>query len=663
MPVTKKKITTRIYMISFLLIIIVFAIIFRLIQIQFFNGDYYINISEKREFKNIEIPANRGNIYSDSKKLLASSVPKYDIRFDAVAPSNQNFEKYIDLLADELSMYFNNSSEFYSNKLRKARKDKNRYLLIARDLSYLDYKKFNGFPLFDLGANKGGFIAKTFTKRDYPIGGIAQRTVGYERYDDFGNSMRPGLDGYFGPKYLKGKNGSVFSQKIGLGQWKPVFDYNEIEPVDGYDLHTTLNIEIQDFAHHALLKQLEKYEAEHGSVVVMETNTGEIKAISNLGRTSEGKYYEKLNYAVGELYEPGSTFKLMALIRALEDKVVDSSDLIDTKNGSITFHRKKVTDSKIGGYGKISVAKAFEVSSNTAFAQIINENYKDNPEIFIDGLFKMKINQKLDLPFIGVGIPKFIHPSDKKNWNSLVLPWMAFGYGISLTALQSLTFYNAIANNGVMVKPRFIKSVKNFDREIEKFETEIISDSICSIETISIVKELMKNVIKKKHGTAHNIYTEDFSMAGKTGTSKTEYWKSDELYISSFVGFFPVEKPMYSCIVVIHKPNKSKGYYGNIVAAPVFKEIAQKIYTNIPSVENYDLKFSSVSNKIFKDDLAVLENMIMPDLTKYDLIDIIPFLENAGFKGIVEGSGNNIQQINKAGSRIKKGEIIKIKLI
>ena len=179
----------------------------------------------------------------------------------------------------------------------------------------------------------------------------------------------------------------------------------------------------------------------------------------------------------------------------------------------------------------------------------------------------------------------------------------------------------------------------------------------------SIVKELMKNVIKKKHGTAHNIYTEDFSMAGKTGTSKTEYWKSDELYISSFVGFFPVEKPMYSCIVVIHKPNKSKGYYGNIVAAPVFKEIAQKIYTNIPSVENYDLKFSSVSNKIFKDDLAVLENMIMPDLTKYDLIDIIPFLENAGFKVIVEGSGNNIQQINKAGSRIKKGEIIKIKLI
>ena len=329
MSVTKKKITNRLYVISLFLIVIIFSIVFKIIDLQFFQGDYYISISEKREFKNIEIPANRGNIYSDSGKLLASSVPKYDIRFDALAPSDTNFNKYVDLLASELAIYFGESSEKYSNKLRQARKDKNRYLLIARNLGYLDFKKFKNFPLFNLGGFRGGFITEQYTKRDYPIGGIAQRTVGYERYDDFGNAMRPGLDGAFGPKYLKGENGTRFSQKIGLGQWKPVLDYNEKEPRDGYDLHTTLNIEIQDLAHHSLLRQLEFYEAEHGSVVVMETKTGEIKAISNLGLSQNGNYYEKLNYAVGESHEPGSTFKLMSLIRALEDNVVDTSKIID----------------------------------------------------------------------------------------------------------------------------------------------------------------------------------------------------------------------------------------------------------------------------------------------------------------------------------------------
>ena len=475
MSVTKKKITNRLYVISLFLIVIIFSIVFKIIDLQFFQGDYYISISEKREFKNIEIPANRGNIYSDSGKLLASSVPKYDIRFDALAPSDTNFNKYVDLLASELAIYFGESSEKYSNKLRQARKDKNRYLLIARNLGYLDFKKFKNFPLFNLGGFRGGFITEQYTKRDYPIGGIAQRTVGYERYDDFGNAMRPGLDGAFGPKYLKGENGIRFSQKIGLGQWKPVLDYNEKEPRDGYDLHTTLNIEIQDLAHHSLLRQLEFYEAEHGSVVVMETKTGEIKAISNLGRTSEGKYYEKLNYAVGESHEPGSTFKLMAMVRALEDKVIDTSDVIDTKNGILSFYGRKVRDSKKGGYGKISAARAFEVSSNTALVQIINDNYQDKPEKFVEGLFDMKINTPLGLPILGEGVPKFTHPNDKVNWDGLDLPWMAFGYGISLTPLQTLTFYNAIANNGVMVKPRFIKEVKQFDQVVEKFDTEIIS--------------------------------------------------------------------------------------------------------------------------------------------------------------------------------------------
>ena len=276
----------------------------------------------------------------------------------------------------------------------------------------------------------------------------------------------------------------------------------------------------------------------------------------------------------------------------------------------------------------------------------------------------MKINEPLGLPILGEGQPIFTHPSDKLNWDGLDLPWMAFGYGVSLTPLQTLTFYNAIANDGVMVKPRFIKEVKQFHQVIEKFDTEIISNSICSKETIDKVKNMMKNVVEKEHGTAHNIYSEDFSMAGKTGTCQTEYWKSAGLYISSFAGYFPAENPKYSCIVVIHKPDKKKGYYGNIVAAPVFKEIAQKIYSNIPEIESYDeIKFESIEATSNHEFISKLDNMIMPDISKYELMDIIPMIENNGFKLSIEGNGNTVRQITKSGTRLKKGQTIKINLI
>ncbi len=642
------------------------SIIFKLINIQFTNGDYYRELSENRVFKNIEIPANRGNIYSEKGRLLATSVPKYDIRFDALASTEKNFNKYVEKLSIELGKNFNKPSEFYIKTLTNARINKNRYLLIARNLGYSEYMKIKNFPLFKLGSFKGGIITEQYTKRDYPIGGIAQRTVGYERYDDFGNVTRPGIDGAFGPKYLKGENGSRLSQKIGKGQWKPVEDFNQKEPRDGYDIYTTINIEIQDVAHFALLEQLEYYEADHGSVIVMETSTGEIRAISNLGRTSEGKYYEKLNYAIGESHEPGSTFKLMAMVAALEDKVVDTSDVIDTRNGVLSFYGRKVKDSKKGGYGKISAAKAFEVSSNTGLVQIVNNGYEKNPEKFIDRIFSMGLNNQLDLELIGEGKPIFTHPSDKKNWDGLDLPWMAFGYGISLTPLQTLTFYNAIANNGKMVKPRFLKEVRSFDNVIETFDTQIINSSICSNETINKVKQMMLNVIEKKHGTAHNIYDKNFSMAGKTGTCQTEYWKNTNLYISSFAGYFPAEDPKYSCIVVIHKPNKTKGYYGNIVAAPVFKKIAQKIYSETPIV--HEQEFLHEINVLKEDGndtnpyYISLNSSIMPDLSKMELMDAIALLENFGMKVIIQGKGKKITQSIKKGKRIKKNQKVILKL-
>ena len=648
---------------SILILILAVSVVFKLVNIQFVKGDYYIGLSEQNNIKNIIIPANRGSVYSSGGKLLATSVPKYDIRFDALAPSDKNFNENLTDLSNSLSEYYNKPASFYMQLLRNARESKNRYLLIARNLGYNDHLLIKNFPLFKLGSYRGGVIIEQKTKRDYPMGGVAQRTIGYERKDDQGNITRPGIDGAFGSKYLKGTDGKRLSQKIGKGQWKPIEDFNQIEPQDGLDIYTTIDVKIQDVAHFALLEQLEKFKADHGSVVVMEVSTGEVKAISNLGRTSIGTYYEKLNYAIGESHEPGSTFKLMGMVAALEDKVVDTSDVIDTEAGVLTFYGRNVRDSKRGGYGKISVAKAFEVSSNTAMVKLITDNYKENPTKFIDRLYSMGLNKTLDLPILGEGIPKITHPSDKKNWDGLDLPWMAFGYGISLTPLQTLAFYNAIANDGVMLKPRFLREVKDFDKTVEVFNKEIINPSICSKETAKKVQKMMQNVVEKKHGTAHNIYSPSFSMAGKTGTCQTEYWKESGLYISSFAGYFPVENPKYSCIVVIHKPDKEIGYYGNIVAAPVFKKIAQKIYSEtaiedrLKGIEITELESEN------KTHINSIENRsLMPNVTKLNLSDAIALLENLGLVVEISGNGIKINQSVKSGSKIKKNQKVILKL-
>tara|TARA_B110000914_G_scaffold166222_1_gene146773 strand:- start:248 stop:2200 length:1953 start_codon:yes stop_codon:yes gene_type:complete len=649
--------------VSILILILAVSVVFKLVNIQFVKGDYYIGLSEQNNIKNIIIPANRGSVYSSGGKLLATSVPKYDIRFDALAPSDKNFNENLTDLSNSLSEYYNKPASFYMQLLRNARESKNRYLLIARNLGYNDHLLIKNFPLFKLGSYRGGLIIEQKTKRDYPMGGVAQRTIGYERKDDQGNITRPGIDGAFGSKYLKGTDGKRLSQKIGKGQWKPIEDFNQIEPQDGLDIYTTIDVKIQDVAHFALLEQLEKFKADHGSVVVMEVSTGEVKAISNLGRTSIGTYYEKLNYAIGESHEPGSTFKLMGMVAALEDKVVDTSDVIDTEAGVLTFYGRNVRDSKRGGYGKISVAKAFEVSSNTAMVKLITDNYKENPTKFIDRLYSMGLNKTLNLPILGEGIPKITHPSDKKNWDGLDLPWMAFGYGVSLTPLQTLAFYNAIANDGVMLKPRFLREVKDFDKTVEVFNKEIINPSICSKETAKKVQKMMQNVVEKKHGTAHNIYSPSFSMAGKTGTCQTEYWKESGLYISSFAGYFPVENPKYSCIVVIHKPDKKIGYYGNIVAAPVFKKIAQKIYSEtaiedrLKGIEITELESEN------KTHINSIENRsLMPNVTKLNLSDAIALLENLGLVVEISGNGIKINQSVKSGSKIKKNQKVILKL-
>ncbi|MEZ4801864.1 MAG: penicillin-binding protein [Gelidibacter sp.] len=640
-----------------------FLVVYKLVDIQFVQGDKYIQLAESRTVKDVVIPANRGNVYASDGSLLATSIPKYDIRFDALTPSTATFEKHLKSLADSLSKYSGKSSTYHQNELRKARANKNRYYLIARNINYTDYTRIRNFPLLNLGAFKGGLIVEQTTKREHPMGGIAQRSIGYERVDEDGNVTRAGIDGAFGVKYLRGKDGHRMKQKIGQGQWKPIADFNEVEPQDGYDVYTTLDVNIQDIAHHALLEQLEKYKADHGCVIVMETKTGEVKAISNLGRNADGYYYERLNYAVGESHEPGSTFKLMAVTAALEDKVIDTSDVVDTNGGVLTFYGKHVRDSHRGGYGKISVAKAFELSSNTGIVAAIDRAYKNQPKKFVERLYAMNLNHKLDLPIIGEPDPIIPHPNNKQRWSGIALQWMAYGYGVSFTPLQTLTFYNAIANNGEMVKPQFLREVREFDKTIVPFKKEVINPQICSKETILKVRKLLKNVVEHSSGTGHKLYSPNFSMAGKTGTCQKDYAKKDKLsYISSFAGFFPAENPKYSCIVVIHEPDKSVGYFGADVSGPVFKKIAQKIFTDTPmtdEIKSLQIKNASVE-KGFDDyyDIAQNYKTIMPDVTGMPTMDALALLENMGLSVKVEGVGIVKKQSIDKGTKVQRNQTV-----
>jgi len=646
------------------------AVVFRVFTIQYSEGDKYRKLSTELTIKQDTIYANKGNVYAADGNLLATSMSKFTIRMDAVAVDGGVFEKNVAALSRELSKMLGRSSGYYQNKLRKAKKRRNRYLLIARNLGYTDYLKMKQFPIFNKGVYRGGFIAEHKTVRAHPIGKIAERTIGY---DDFRGGA--GIEGAFAD-YMQGENGLRWKQKIAKNQWKPINDVNEKEPIDGHDVITTIDVNIQDITHHALLRRLEYFEADHGCAVVMETATGEIKAISNLGRTSKGAYYEKRNYAVWESHEPGSTFKLASLMAALDDKVIDTSTVVDTEKGRIYIHNRKVEDSHRGGYGKISAARVFEVSSNVGIVKIMKKHYDDTPQKFIDKLEKYGFTKPIGFSIKGEGKPYVPSPKDK-SWSKVSLEWMSWGYGVSVTPMQILMFYNAVANNGVMVKPMFIKELRRQDKTEKVFETEIVNSKIASEETLKKVRKVMENVVVK--GTAKNIYSPNFSMAGKTGTAKkfiprtkdkNGEWQggyySSKHYVASFAGFFPADNPKYSCIVVIHDPKKEKGYYGATVAAPIFKEIAQKIYTTTPinnqSVDD-EVEFTSIEKQYEKYNIKLnKEYKQIPNVYGMSGMDALSLLENIGLKVKLSGMGKVKSQSLKKGGKLVKGSTIILKL-
>ena len=668
MATHKKNIVQKVLWIGAFMTIFFIAIVIQLIDIQYFQAKKYKALATELTIRQDTVFANKGNVYAADGNLLATSMSKFTIRMDVVAVDDKDFSENVVALANELSKMLGKPSSYYLSKLKSAKKTNNRYLLLARNVGYTDYLKMKEFPIFNLGVYKGGFIAEHKTVRAHPIGKIAERTIGY---DDFRGES--GIEGAFAD-YMQGENGLRWKQKIAKNQWKPISDVNEKEPIDGHDIITTIDVNIQDITHHALLRQLEYFNAEHGCAVVMETTTGEIKAISNLGRSDEGTYFEKRNYAIWESHEPGSTFKLASLMVALEDKEIDTSTVVDTDGGIMFIHGSKVEDSRKGGYGKISAARVFEVSSNVGIVKLIRQHYDNNPQKYYDKIEKFGFTKPIGFQIKGEGMPYIPNPKDKNRWNKISLEWMSWGYGISVTPMQTLMFYNAVANNGVMVKPRFVKELRRQDKTVKTFTTEVVNPKIASDETLRKVRKVMENVVIR--GTASNIYSPNFSMAGKTGTAKKyvaahvnengekipgQY--SSERYVASFVGFFPADNPKYTCIVIVHDPEKRKGYYGSTVAGPIFKEIAQKIYTSTPidfqSVDD-SVQFASIEND-FKNYEKLLQNGqdSIPNVLGMSGMDAISLLENKGYKVKVSGIGKvKYQTFSKDDKSAKEGTII-----
>ena len=653
----KREILNRLYLVVGLLLVVFVVILGKVFQIQFVEGDHYRAIADKQTVKLHTIKARRGNIYAEDGSLLATSVTKYDIAIDPMVASSKLFNENIDALSDSIYRVFGARNKYYyANKLTALRKKEKRYMRLINNLSYDEYKRIKGFPILSKGRFRGGLIVSERLVREHPLGKIAERTIGGTK-----EITAVGLEGAYS-RYLGGIDGSVLSVKLQKNAWKPLTPKNQIDPKDGADIYSTIDVHIQDVAHFALLRQLEKFEADHGSVVVMEVKTGKVKAIVNLARNSKGKYYERFNYAISESVEPGSTFKLPVLIAALEDGVVDTSKVIDTGKGKYKVYNRTIRDSHHGGFGKISLAEVFTESSNVGMAKMVMDNYMNYPSRLMERLYSMGIDKKVNISILGEKAP-FIPVPGSDKWSGISLPWMAYGYGVHMTPLQILTFYNAIANDGVQMKPYFISKIKDEQEKIKTVHPQVINSRICSEKNVRIAQALLEGVVD--HGTGVGLKMKGLKIAGKTGTTQVEYWKEVQ-YRASFVGYFPADNPKYSAIVVVNKPNKKKGYYGAQVAAPVFKEIAVKIYHDGPEVQDKKalLEYPELLRDIKNSKTAKVERKgLMPNVKGIPARDAIYLLENMGLKVTMSGSGKVVKQSISAGRRVKKNNRVNLVLM
>jgi cell division protein FtsI (penicillin-binding protein 3) len=690
-----KDINFRIIGLYLFVVLIAAGVVVKIVKVQQFSTA--INTSSQPRYFTVEAP--RGNIIADDGSLLAISMPLYNVFLDMSVIDNVLFEKHVVEISDGLSNLFEdkNAGE-YEQFLRVSKKEKkNKYILLQNKVTHNKLNALKKIPILKLGQNKGGLIAEQRPNREKPFGLLAQRTVGVLR------GVNPvGIERAFN-QTLSGVDGKHLKRKIAKDIWVPQNDEGNKLPRAGNDVITTINTDMQDVAEMTLENTLLKHDADWGCVVLMEVKTGQVKAIANLKKQQDGSVRENFNYAMAEHVSPGSTFKLASVIAGLEDGFFKTEDSVRTYGGKFTFYDRVMKDSQLGLYDKITIKEAFIKSSNVGISRIIFDHYKSNPTAFTDRIYKMELSipLELELPFpnnLKSPIP------NKGSWSGVTLPWMSIGYEMQLTPIHMLTFYNAIANQGKMVKPIFTSAISRDGKAIEERTTEVINPAICSKATIDAVMPLLIGVVED--GTAKNIKSGNYLIAGKTGTTVINFNNraegEEKEYQASFIGFFPADNPKYSCIVVVNNPKKN-GHYGGLIAAPIFKELADKVYASdmsihkalqqidilasLPEVKQgsvvevnkvlheFEINTTStielwMTSKTTKDKVFLkgrkvekdLQNGTMPDLIGMGIQDAIYLLETYGL--IIEsiGCGAVVQQSISKGESFKKGAIIKLEL-
>lgn len=699
---TNKNILNRVYAVYVFVIVLAVAIVSRVVYIQAAQGEKWKAEAESMTRKDFDVEAVRGNIFATDGSLLATSVPYYEIGIDPLANDHiddEHFDDSASALSKGLASILKKKSDReYYRLIMAGRADEDRFVQLARDVSHKDLQEIKQLPLFRLGRYKGGLIWLQTNKRERPFRMLAARTIGYVR-----DSAKPiGLEGAF-DSVLTGVSGKRLMQKIAGGVWMPVNNDNEVEPQNGKDVVTTIDINIQDVAENALLNSLAKHDAKYGCVVLMEVKTGEIRAIANLTRADSGVYNEDYNYAIGDAREPGSTFKLASLLVGMDDGLIDLNTKVNLENGQHIYYDRVMKDAHPPHENNVTTKEVFYESSNVGVSKLIVGAYGRDPHKFTDGLRRLHLHEPLDLAIPGAGQPYIKDPSDRKNWYGTSLPWISIGYESKVTPMHTLALYNAVANNGTMVKPMFVKEIRHKGKTIKKFEPEVIEKQIARPETIRKARQLLEGVVQ--YGTAKNMKNSVYTVAGKTGTAQVAnngagYKGSEKItYQASFVGYFPADNPKYTCIVIVNAPSGDV-YYGGLVAGPIFKQIADRVYStnldihkpvnmnaqpligsvlpgvkkgavaptvdvlkalNIP-VENNAMSSSWVTAKANSEKISAnpagieqsLNKGQMPDLTGMPASDALFLLENKGIRVIIRGSGAVSKQSLPAGSKLSK---------
>lgn len=676
-----------------------FAVIAKIVYIQTVQGEKWRKKAEKLSLRYKKLPATRGNIYANDGSLLATSLPFYKLAMDPKTPHDTTFNKGIDSLSLKLSRFFGDlSPQEYKRKIKNARleKDEKYIVLNTRILNFQEKKMIQKWPIFRAGRYKGGAIFEKQERRYHPYGNLlAYRTIGFINENNAGAGLEVSFNDILG-----GRDGEALFRKLAGGAWKPIHDENEILAEHGLDIKTTIDINLQDVAESSLLHHLTKNDAEYGCVMLMEVATGEIKAIANLGKSSKGGYFEAYNYAVGGqgLTDPGSTFKLATLMAIFEDSGLELDDSVECEHGSYRIYDRVLKDAKPEGYGTLSVKDIFAKSSNIGVAKLVQKYFGDNPQAYLKYIRSFGFDKPIGFQMSGEAMPYIKNPSEK-SWSGITLPWMSIGYELKLSPIHTLTFYNAVANGGKMIKPIIVKEVYRSDILIKSYETEVLNPKICSESTLEKVVQMMEEVVES--GTAKNIKNDNYRIAGKTGTAqiikKGLYTKN---YYTSFCGFFPADKPKYSCIVVISEP-KGFNQMGADVSAPVFKEMADKIYALDPEMHKQlekpeknimfnfpvlrsgnaqDLKYlcnefgisnyggddewvmADISNNaITWRNRKMIQNLV-PDVSGMMLKDALYILENKGLKVTFNGTGRVQSQSIGPGNKVYKGNTIFLKL-